>query len=179
MTLIFFETHHKNDEFLFNWVQSDSSFIQRIFILIWLTKFKRSFFAHSLRIRLFYFLNLISLTPGLMKSRFLAKLIFLKNNLDFCYDWSFVLYSMNYAICIILIHGTDTLYVLNHGRPRIVIPKKMISILVHNAHDLMGHQGISRMRSCLAYYYWPGKDNDITEYVDTCMICAQRKSNDE
>ena len=83
-----------------------------------------------------------------------------------------------YAIDMALGHGTDTLYILNHGRPRIVIPKKMISILVHNAHDLMGHQGISRMRSCLAYYYWPGKDNDINEYVDTCMICAQRTSND-
>ena len=84
-----------------------------------------------------------------------------------------------YAIDMALGHDTDTLYILNHGPPRIVIPKKMISILVHNAHDLMGHQGISRMRSCLAYYYWPGKDNDITEYVDTCVICAQRKSNDE
>ena len=44
MTVMFlFETHHKNEAILFYWVQSDSYIIQRVFILILLTKFKLSY----------------------------------------------------------------------------------------------------------------------------------------
>ena len=38
-----FETHHKNEAILFYWVQSDPCIILRVFILILLTKFKRSY----------------------------------------------------------------------------------------------------------------------------------------
>jgi len=41
--MLLFETHHKNEAILFNWVQSDPCIIQRVFILILLTKFKRSY----------------------------------------------------------------------------------------------------------------------------------------
>lgn len=82
-----------------------------------------------------------------------------------------------YANDMKLGHGTDAVYIMNHGLPRIVVPKKMISTYLHTAHDLCGHHGISRMRSYLAHYYWPGKDKDITEYVNTCKTCAQRKGN--
>ena len=82
-----------------------------------------------------------------------------------------------YAKDMTLGHGTDAVYIMNHGLPRIVVPKKMISTFLHTAHDLTGHHGISRMRSYLAHYYWPGKYNDITQYVNTCKTCAQRKGN--
>ena len=82
-----------------------------------------------------------------------------------------------YAQDMTLGHGTDAVYIVNHGQPRILIPRKLIASYLHSAHDLNGHHGISRMRGYLGHFYWPGKDSDIKEYVNSCLICARRKGN--
>ena len=73
--------------------------------------------------------------------------------------------------------GTDAVYIMNHGQPRIIIPRKLISSYLYAAHDASGHHGISRMRHYMAHFYWPGKDSDITAYVNSCQTCARRKGN--
>ena len=44
-------------------------------------------------------------------------------------------------------------------------------------HEGLGHLGITKMAELLSRnYYWPNINKDISEYVNNCYSCAQRKS---
>lgn len=61
--------------------------------------------------------------------------------------------------------------------PQLVIPEKVRKYYLYQAHDNSGHMGRSRVTDFLRDYWWPGKQNDIIHYCDTCISCAQRKGS--
>jgi len=44
-------------------------------------------------------------------------------------------------------------------------------------HDNAGHFGTERVADFLHHLWWPGKTNDISNYVESCCICMRRKGN--
>ena len=70
---------------------------------------------------------------------------------------------------------TDTL-----SRERIVIPKKMISSLLHDRHSMpqTGHPGSVKLYQDLSSkFYWRGMKEDIEDYVKKCDVCQRTKTN--
>lgn len=52
--------------------------------------------------------------------------------------------------------------------------------VIHNVHDaaIMAHPGVRRTQLAAAqWYYWPGMDIDIKEYVRSCESCMRYKSS--
>ena len=82
-----------------------------------------------------------------------------------------------YAKNISLGTGTDSLYLWRDGVPYVIVPRSLIASYLFQSHDQLGHCGHVRMREYLRHFYWPGKAEDIMNYVNSCLICARRKGN--
>ena len=82
-----------------------------------------------------------------------------------------------YAKNISLGAGTDSLYLWRDGVPYVIVPRSLIASYLFQSHDQLGHCGHIRMREYLRHFYWPGKADDIINYVNSCIICARRKGN--
>jgi len=66
-------------------------------------------------------------------------------------------------------------------KERVVIPKKnsLISIILQEYHDgvLGGHSGIAKtLDKISSKFYWPHMRSQIREYVLSCTICQQAKT---
>ena len=61
--------------------------------------------------------------------------------------------------------------------PKLVVPYKLRTKYLHQAHDCVNHSGISRMQELLSSYWWEFKNRDIRAYVQSCQTCAKRKGN--
>ncbi|GAA5820576.1 hypothetical protein JCM3770_007163 [Rhodotorula araucariae] len=56
----------------------------------------------------------------------------------------------------------------------IVVPKvvKVWEVLLHDAHDALGHLGPRKTLSSLSLsFYWPGMARDVNKYVAKCDRC--------
>ena len=58
-----------------------------------------------------------------------------------------------------------------------VVPYKLRSRFLYQAHNCINHSGITRMRTHLASYGWEYKNRDIEGYIESCEICVKRKGN--
>lgn len=60
---------------------------------------------------------------------------------------------------------------------RIVVPKSLRNRIMDMLHD--GHPGISAMQSTARLHlYWPGFDNEIANYVNSCESCQETKPHE-
>ena len=79
----------------------------------------------------------------------------------------------NGVLCIKWIEESAT-------RLRICTPKVLRSIILWYLHDspTSGHQGIQKTinRADMSSYYWPNFHRDITDYVNSCDICEEKKN---
>ena len=50
----------------------------------------------------------------------------------------------------------------------------------HHDTPLAGHQGVERTTKLLKrYYYWPGMDEDVRAFVQTCPVCQRAKGSNQ
>ena len=74
--------------------------------------------------------------------------------------------------------GTSVLMIRDTtNTPKLVVPYKLRTKYLHQAHDCVNHSGISRMQEHLSSYWWEFKNRDIRAYVQSCQTCAKRKGN--
>jgi len=62
---------------------------------------------------------------------------------------------------------------------RLVVPRTLVADVLESVHsDVMaGHQGIRRSLSrCARSYFWTGWRRDVTNFVNACKSCQQRKN---
>ena len=52
--------------------------------------------------------------------------------------------------------------------PKLVVPYKLRTKYLHQAHDCVNHSGISHMQEHLSSYWWEFKNRDIRAYVQAC-----------
>ena len=64
----------------------------------------------------------------------------------------------------------------NHS-PKLVVPYKLFTRYLHQAHESTNHSGVTCMRELLSNYWWEFKNCDIKSYVDSCDTCAKCKGN--
>ena len=64
----------------------------------------------------------------------------------------------------------------NHSS-KLVVPYKLRTRYLHQAHEGTNHSGVTRMREFLSNYWRELKNRDIKFYVDSCDICAKCKNN--
>ena len=64
----------------------------------------------------------------------------------------------------------------NHS-PKLVVPYKLRTRYLHQAHECTNHSGITRMRELLSNHWWELKNRDIKSYVDSWDTCAKCKGN--
>ena len=75
----------------------------------------------------------------------------------------------------------DLLYYTRRGVQRLCIPRvdEVLSTLLYDCHDslLGGHLGVDKtLAYAQRFYYWPKMEKDIREYVESCQLCQQCKS---
>ena len=59
----------------------------------------------------------------------------------------------------------------------LVIPKSWKFTVLVEAHDKLGHQGISCMYCLIKrQYYWNGMNKDIRKYIANCVLCRWEKA---
>ena len=73
------------------------------------------------------------------------------------------------------------LYYTRRGVQRLYIPRcnDIMNVLLHDCHDslLGGHLGVDKTLSLAQrYYYWPKMEQDVRQYVETCRLCQEYKS---
>lgn len=74
--------------------------------------------------------------------------------------------------------GTSVLMIRDSKHsPRLVVPYKLRSRYLYQAHEGNNHSGVTRMRELLSSYWWEFKNRDIKAYVDSCDMCAKCKGN--
>ena len=74
--------------------------------------------------------------------------------------------------------GTSVLMVRDSTHsPRLVVPYKLYSRFLYQAHDCINHSGITRMKELLSNYSWEFKNRDIETNVNSCGTCARCKGN--
>ena len=59
----------------------------------------------------------------------------------------------------------------------VVVPETLRPYYLKTVHDDSGHFGIERVSDFLKHLWWPGKANDVHNYVQSCIICTRRKGN--
>ena len=65
--------------------------------------------------------------------------------------------------------GTSVLMIRDTtNTPKLVVPYKLRTKYLHQAHDCVNHSGISRMQEHLSSYWWQFKNRDIRAYVQSC-----------
>ena len=70
---------------------------------------------------------------------------------------------------------TDILMVAYNDHERFVVPSNMLQKLLYMAHNQNGHFGRERVKDFLDDYWWPFKLEDISNYVNSCVVCCKRK----
>ena len=74
--------------------------------------------------------------------------------------------------------GTSVLMIRDSTHTsKLVVPYKLTSRFLYQAHDCINHSGVTRMRAHLARYWWENKNQDIEAYIESCENCAKRKGN--
>ena len=59
----------------------------------------------------------------------------------------------------------------------LVIPKSWHFTVFIEAHDKLGHQGVSRAYHLVkCQYYWKGISKDIHKYINNCALCKREKA---
>lgn len=74
----------------------------------------------------------------------------------------------------------EHLYRIEEQQAQIIVPQNLHERIVHNYHDtaLAGHPGRDEtIRAVKEFYYWPGINKYISDYVRQCLICATTKSS--
>ena len=64
----------------------------------------------------------------------------------------------------------------NHS-PKLIVPYKLRTRYLHQAHEGTNHPGVTRMRELLSNYWWEFKNRGIKSYVDSWDTCAKCKGN--
>ena len=64
-----------------------------------------------------------------------------------------------------------------NGEDAVVIPSKLRPYYLHVVHDCTGHFGEERTVDFLRQLWWPGKSQDVKNYIESCTVCAKRKGN--
>ena len=59
----------------------------------------------------------------------------------------------------------------------VVVPRTLRPYYLKAVHDDAGHFGIERVTDFLQHLWWPGKNEDIVNYISSCVMCARRKGN--
>ena len=72
---------------------------------------------------------------------------------------------------------TDLLLIDWSNSECIVVPDTLRPFYLKTTHDDAGHFGVERVADFLKHLWWPGKPQDIENYVSSCTICARRKGN--
>ena len=75
--------------------------------------------------------------------------------------------------------SSGLLYADSDGRRRLVIPAGLVQEVLSEAHDSAwsGHLGIAKtLERVKERFFWPTLASDVTAYVKSCDLCAQRKS---
>ena len=63
------------------------------------------------------------------------------------------------------------------GQLKTVIPQSVYPHVLYRAHDLNGHFGRERVSEALRDCWWPGKQDDIINYINSCVKCSMVKGN--
>ena len=71
---------------------------------------------------------------------------------------------------------TNLLLISWTGKDCIIIPTRLRPFYIKQAHE-SGHFGVERVTEFLRHFWWPGKNGDVNNYVQSCPICARRKGN--
>ena len=62
-------------------------------------------------------------------------------------------------------------------RPRLYGSKIIRGHILKECHDKMRHLGIDKTHDLISKkYYWPGLYKEINKYINACMICQSRSS---
>ena len=61
--------------------------------------------------------------------------------------------------------------------PELVVPYKLCTRYLHQAHEGTNHTGVIRMRELLSNYLWTFKNRDIKSNVDSCDTRENCKGN--
>ena len=91
-------------------------------------------------------------------------------------DHNYDVYRVNWPFFMICAR-TDLLLHVKDGKHRQVLPPENVARLLHHSHDSCAHPGTSRVADSLQSYWWPSKDEDIKNYVASCVICAKKKGS--
>ena len=63
----------------------------------------------------------------------------------------------------------------NQMSEAVMVPKKMMKYILHEAHERLGHLGAVKLYLFLRkMYYWPNLKRDCTKQVCTCLECQQK-----
>ena len=74
--------------------------------------------------------------------------------------------------------GTSVLMIRDsYHSPKLVVPYKLRTRYLHQAHEGTNHSGVTRMRELLSNYWWEFKNRVIKSYVNSCDTCAKCKGN--
>ena len=73
------------------------------------------------------------------------------------------------------------LYYTCRGVQRLCIPRcdDIMNVLLYDCHDLLlgGYLGVDKtLPVAQRYYYWPKMEQDVRQYVETCHLCQEYKS---
>ena len=60
---------------------------------------------------------------------------------------------------------------------QIILPRATISHYLKISHDDNGHSGVDRIHYLLRHCDWPGKFDDVKNYVGSCLTCLKRKGS--
>ena len=60
---------------------------------------------------------------------------------------------------------------------KIVLPRAQVAHYLHICHDDSGHSGVDRVMHLMQHLVWPGKTDDIVNYVSSCVTCLKRKGS--
>ena len=60
---------------------------------------------------------------------------------------------------------------------KIVLPRAQVAHYFHICHDDSGHSGVDRVMHLMQHLVWPGKTDDILNYVSSCVTCLKRKGS--
>ena len=56
----------------------------------------------------------------------------------------------------------------------VVIPKSLVSNIIYEYHECIGHQQITRTVNMICrYFWWPGMRQNIYQHIRTCKLCVQ------
>ena len=59
----------------------------------------------------------------------------------------------------------------------LVIPKSWCFTVLIEAHDKLGHQGVTRTYHLIKQqYFWKGMNKDICKYIANCTLCKRKKA---